>query len=224
MSISAAAFLILTVVVLPLLAWLSKKKLDQGFTFPRLPFYLESIGIQTILLTASVTVAWLSRIPLRFDLPDPGEIVLGLGVLFVALATMVLGWRLASEITKQRLLAIVPATRKERIVWIVVSAAAALGEEVTYRGVLFELMHGVFGTWLVAALIASTIFAGAHLVQGWKNAGIIVVFAFVFHLLVRVTGSLTTAVAIHFLYDLITGYTLPRLERRKAIDDDEPNV
>jgi membrane protease YdiL (CAAX protease family) len=131
-------------------------------------------------------------------------------LLAAALSGMMAAWRFASPETRRRLALIVPQSDRERLVWIAVSAAAAAGEEVVYRGVTVAILQRVIDHWFTAALLTSIAFGLAHLVQGWKNAVFVIVFGLAFHLLVRASGNLYGAIAVHFLYDVITGFYLGR--------------
>jgi len=57
-------------------------------------------------------------------------------------------------------------------------------------------------------------FAVAHAVQGFKAIPLIAAIALVFHGLVLLTGSLYVAMAVHFLYDAIAGFTYAKLAAR----------
>ena len=57
-----------------------------------------------------------------------------------------------------------------------------------------------------AAIIASAVFAVAHIIQGSVVALFIFVVSIGFHGLVRYCGDLYTAMVVHFLYDVAIGY------------------
>jgi membrane protease YdiL (CAAX protease family) len=65
--------------------------------------------------------------------------------------------------------------------------------------------------------VCAVAFALAHFVQGWKTVAVIAVLAVFNHLIVRATGDLYTAMAIHFVYDLLAGVILLRLAKRDGI-------
>lgn len=211
----AALFLLLTGAVIPLLAWASQRALDGGLDLPRIPFYVESSVLQVVMLPFSIWVASRSGVRLPFDWPISGsDLLAGAGLLLVALVAMKISWPRMSEARRRRLEQIVPRSWPERLLWMVVSTTAAFNEEITYRGVLPALLALLTGDWWIAVVVSSIFFGLAHLVQGLTSSVIIMVFGFAFHLLVLFTGSLWIAIAIHFLYDLIAGYTLGRAEPR----------
>lgn len=219
MTPSALAFLIITGAVIPVLAYLSKRHIDRGLMIPRLPFYVEAIVLQTLLLAGSFYVASRNRVVVfrRFE-PKPLDLFLGLGLFSCAVLCLWIGWLMADTRTKERLAFLIPTTTGERAVWTALSLAAAFAEEVAYRGLLVTLLQRTLRNWWVAALFSSILFALAHLLQGWRSAIIVGLFGILFHLLVRATGGLYTAIAVHFAYDLTAGLTLGALITRSRKD------
>jgi len=208
-SASAAVFLALIGLGVPALALAGKRKLDAGLRLPRIPLYVEGIATQAILLGVSFTVAAANGISLLVaPRPQPQHMALAGGMLLAAIGAMLLATRFGSADTLDRIYMIVPATYGEKIFWIFVSAFAAFGEELTYRGVLFVTLDGVLKNWWLAAVIGALIFAAAHLAQGWSSAAVIAVFGLGFQYLARETGSLLLPVILHFLYDVATGLYL----------------
>src|SRR5688572_5987659 len=185
MTTSAIVFLLITGLVMPALAYVSKRQLDRGLTIPRLPFYGQTIILQMLLLAGSFYVASRNRIIL-FRAPEWDATAIGLGLVMFAAAygAMALSWRSADPRTKERLRLFVPTNPVEKVVWSGVSLAASCGEEVAYRGVLVAILQRELKDWWIAAMISSIFFALAHLVQGWKSAVVVGLFGFMFHLLV----------------------------------------
>ncbi|MEO8217231.1 MAG: CPBP family intramembrane glutamic endopeptidase [Acidobacteriota bacterium] len=214
MTISTTAYLVLLVAVVPSLALLGKRTLDRDLVIPRMPFYAESGMIQLVLFALAVLVARVNGIHLWAS-PDLSlrAIVLGLFVLLVSIASMRAAWSGAAEATRRRLAQIVPSTPPERIAWVLLAAAAGVGEETAYRGTLFAILFSMAGDWLLAALMAAVIFGAAHLVQGWKNSAFVALFGFVFQLLAAATGALYVGMVVHFLYDVVAGFWISRLLR-----------
>lgn len=209
MTASAAVFLALIGLGVPALALAGKRKLDAGLRLPRIPLYVEGVATQSILVALSFSIAAWNGIPLLVAAdPSPADMALAGGMLLAAIGAMLLATRYGSDQTLDRIYMIVPATYGEKIFWIFVSAAAAFGEEMTYRGVLFAILLGVTGNWWLAAAVGSLIFAAAHLAQGWTSTLVIAVFGLGFQFLALQTGSLLLPVIIHFLYDVATGLYL----------------
>jgi len=83
--------------------------------------------------------------------------------------------------------------------------------------VMVALWERILGSWWPAVLVCSAAFAVAHFVQGVRTVVIIAIFAIGNHLIVRASGDLYTAMAIHFLYDLLAGVILLRLATRDGV-------
>jgi membrane protease YdiL (CAAX protease family) len=80
--------------------------------------------------------------------------------------------------------------------------------------VLFALLTTLTGSAWIAALLASAAFGVSHMVQGAQSALIISAIALALHGLVAVSGSIYLAIVVHFLYDLIAGFSYGRLGER----------
>jgi membrane protease YdiL (CAAX protease family) len=76
---------------------------------------------------------------------------------------------------------------------------APLAEEILYRGVLFRSIKNRLGV-LPGAVISSLIFALLHFYDGYGLVSV-GVFGFFCALVYAATGSLTTAIALHLLYN-----------------------
>ncbi len=196
-------------VVMPALAFFSKKQLDAGFVFPRIRFYLESMFFQAIILTFAVFIASREEIALTGSPPPtPTDLPMGAGILATGLALMWASIRWSPKHLLDRAYMIAPETYNEKLTWIFVSAVAALSEETAYRAVLFTVLEDLTPTWWIAVLLTSIAFAGAHLAQGWTSAAIVLLYAIGFQLLYIWTESLLVPVLAHFLYDVIAGFHL----------------
>ncbi|MBK8314487.1 MAG: CPBP family intramembrane metalloprotease [Acidobacteria bacterium] len=68
----------------------------------------------------------------------------------------------ASSIARRRLFFSCPHGKKEKVLWLVISTLAGIGEEITYRGVMWILLSRLTGSYWGAALIASAVFALSH--------------------------------------------------------------
>jgi len=107
----------------------------------------------------------------------------------------------------------VPVDGRDRGLFVAVCLCAGVCEEIIYRGALFTLLSRATGDWWTAALVAALVFALSHLVQGWQSAALVLPFALGFQALVRLSGDLYGAMAVHALYDLAAGLIYARLGR-----------
>jgi len=160
----------------------------------------------------SFLTAWAQAIDLfPARLPNPSGVVAGAVMLVVAIAFMRPRWRKAVERRTRIVHLFMPRDRTERLLWVLVAASAGFGEEITWRGVQPMLLATLIGHPVVAAALVAVTFGIGHMVQGWRSAAIIVVFAASFQTVVWLSGSLYVAMAVHFIYDVVAGMTYGRL-------------
>lgn len=205
---------------IPIAAWMSKKALDQGLRVERLDFYLETVIVQTLLVALALWAGRSNEIALPITPTSSMEAWLAAGALLaVALAALVVGWRISGEERRERLRMLVPFSRNEKLAWTGVSLTAGIAEEVIYRGVLFGLVFAWSGNFWIAAIAAAVLFAFAHLVQGWLAVLIVSVYGLLFQMLYIASGSLLTIILVHFIYDLVAGLAIARWSREEADED-----
>ena len=148
--------------------------------------------------------------------------VTGAGVLAAAaiLAAAVIGlqpsWRRQAAAGDRRVQLIAPIDGPDHLLWTAISVLAGIGEEVSYRGVMYWIMVQLTGSMAASAAIAAAIFGISHVGQGWKAVLVVTGFALAFQGLVIATGSLYPAMAVHILYDLIAGISYGRYVRALA--------
>lgn len=194
--------------IIPWAAWRSRSQLSAG-PLPPKKRYLAGVMVQQLALTGlSLGTAWSLGIPLFAPYrPTTGHWLAAIAVLATALAVF-LGWpewrRLAAR-GDRRIQLIAPIDATDHALWAGVSVLAGLGEEITYRGVLYWIGYQLTGSAAASVGIAAAIFGASHLLQGWRAALVIMAFAVGFHGLVMITGSLYPAMVVHILYDLIAG-------------------
>ena len=203
-------------VLLPALAvhqW--KKLLPTDQPLPnRLRYFQKTAFGLVMLATLSLLVAWVQRIPLLpRSLPPFGAVIAGAALYAAAVAFMWPRWRRAVERRARVVHLFMPSNALERAWWIAVAVLAAVGEEITWRGVQAALVGVLAGNFWIAALLCSTSFGLTHIIQGWRSVAVIVVFALGFHTLVWLAGSLYVAMAVHVAYDITAGISYGRLGR-----------
>ena len=129
-------------------------------------------------------------------------------------------WRQQAVSGDWRVRLIAPIDGVDHALWAVISALAGIGEEITYRGVMYWVLFQLSGSMAGSVAIAAAAFGISHVVQGRQAVAVVAGFATVFHGLVLVTGSLYPAMVIHVLYNLAAGISYGRdvraLERSNA--------
>ncbi len=187
--------------------------LIEGAWVERLPAYWSSIATLALLGTA----AWL--VGTRLDGPAAIGIVrlpvgslaawsMGLaagGLLTIVLFRQVALWMRAQENPMLRQL--LPTNRKERSVFVLLSVAAGVGEEVAYRGYAIPVLTPLLGL-AGASVLSSAVFGVLHSYQGVLGMlrtgvmGGVLAWGFL------ASGSLWPGIIAHTLIDLVAGIVL----------------
>jgi uncharacterized protein len=151
--------------------------------------YPRTLIVSVILLALIVTVVAVNK--LQKSKPSPEKIS-----------------KLTDSVRK-----LLPATRNDRIVWVLVSITAGFCEEFLFRGWLLNLTGKALHSVLAGLLISSLFFGFAHLYQGRSGVigtGILGLF---FGLVYIASGSLLPSQILHTLLDLVNGL---RFAKRSA--------
>lgn len=191
--------------LLPWSAVKSARRLEQQAYPPRRKYFLFVIGQQLFFLLVSLLVAQFEWLPLATPPKNLWSLVLAAAILLTLIAVMWPRWRSAVEKRERRVYLFMSGDGVDKALWVLISLLAGIGEEVTYRGVMFLLLWQLTGSALAAALIAAAVFGVSHYVQGWKSAALIGGFALVFHGLYWISGSLLAPILVHFIYDVTAG-------------------
>jgi membrane protease YdiL (CAAX protease family) len=202
--------------LLPFLAVRNRKKLvgSEGPLPNRLRHFQQTALYLGVFMMLSLLVAWVQRIELFPPLLPPlGAVAAGVVAYTAAVVYMRPRWRRAVERRARVVHLFMPANAAERAWWFAVALMAGIGEEITWRGVQAALVGVLTASYWAAALLCSISFGLLHIVQGWRSAATIVVFALGFHLLVWLGSSLYVAIAVHVAYDLTAGISYRRLAR-----------
>jgi membrane protease YdiL (CAAX protease family) len=200
--------------LLPVVALRSRRKLSQVASIPRKQFFVSVLVQQGIFLTVSLVVARSERIPLLPRVwPTPQAWTLGALLLAVSWVAMRPFWRDAVARREPRVHLSMPSDGTERGLWLVISVAAGIGEEISYRGVMYTLLQRLLGDPVRAAAGAAVLFGAAHVVQGWRAIGVTTVLALAAQALVLYSGSLYVAIAWHVAYDVVAGLSYGRYGR-----------
>jgi len=204
--------------LIPLAAFQGKRKLEKGTKLPPKRAYLASVLLNLVLFgTVSAAVARIEGVwifpPLHFT---ARAVVFAIGLF--ALHALVGQYRARLRVRKRdpKLWLMMPTDGAERALWIAISLAAAVGEEITYRGVLIELVQRMGVEFPLAVALCALAFGLAHSTQSWTAAAIITGYAVLMHLLVAYSGSLYLGMVLHFLHDLWIGLFVAWLAKRQG--------
>jgi membrane protease YdiL (CAAX protease family) len=211
-------FLLVVCVAVPYLAWQSRKQLGDGpLPIPRTQLFVQTIFVQLFLAALAVVAAMRNGIDL-LAAPKRPLAAWGLAALLVILLLAVMRWQWPHRDpeSKARLYGMLPRERRELAPYFAVCLAAGICEEIVYRGVAAALLARITGSMIAAVLIASIVFALAHIIQGWQSAGVIFLIALGAHALAIAGQSLFPVMAAHALYDALAGTLMPRWDEREV--------
>jgi len=197
---------------MPYLAIKSKSRIQARPLPPRRRLFMNSAATLVALGALSLVAARAEHITL-FPVAPPRATGVGAGAVMLALFVTFMRprWRQAVEQRKRVLYMFMPRDRVERALWLVVSLAAGVSEEITWRGVQPALVARLIGRPVAAAAIVAVTFGISHMTQGRRSVAIISISAMAFQGLVWLSGSLYVAMAVHFLYDATAGLTYGKL-------------
>jgi membrane protease YdiL (CAAX protease family) len=203
----------------PLLSFRGKRKLEKGGAkLPPKRAYLASLLVQLLILgSISAAVARFEGIRILLPLAfTGGAIAFALGVFAVHAVVGFFRSRLRVRRRDPKLWLVTPNDGVERALWVCISLAAALGEEIAYRGVLIELVQRMGAGFPLAVALCALAFGLSHSTQSWTAAAIITGYAVLMHLLAAYSGSLYLGMAVHFLHDLWIGLFIAWMARREG--------
>ncbi len=209
------AHLLIFGILIPISA-IRAQKVIQSRPLPARARYFRAMLVQVGLFAAfSIFVAWRNHIDVfPGRVPSMRSIIAGAVLLVLSIAFGWTRWRKAVAERKKIVALFMPTNHAERLIWVAASAVAGFGEEITWRGVQTALLARLTGNLLLAIAITIVMFSVAHAIQGWKSVGIIAAFSACFHALVWFSGSLYVAMVVHFLYDLVAGFSYAYLGRK----------
>ena len=218
-SLLGTLYIALIGVALPWLAIRNALRVRKARHLPTRRQHLFSVAFtQGLLLVLALTTArreWIDLFPPpTFPLP---AVLAALGLTVLALATLPLRWSWRTPEEKRRVLWMLPSRTSDLWWWLLVALTAGIVEEIAYRGVLFTLLARLTGSWWVASIACVIAFGLVHFVQGARTVVIIAVLSLGIHAIVRLSGNLYTAMALHFVYDLLAGAVLLHLARRDGL-------
>lgn len=212
-TVRDAVFAALLLGTLPLLSMAQVPLLTRE-RIERLSAYVGSIVTLVVLATAALVLGALG----------PGLEAMGLapvfglrelettGMLAVGITALGLIFWLAGEIfgldESDLLQELIPRNAQEKGLFVLLSIAAGVGEELVYRGWLISVLAPFFdGPW-IAAIVSSMAFSLLHSYQGAIGILRSGLMGFLFAAAFIVHGSLWPLIAVHVGVDLISGLIL----------------
>lgn len=213
-SVLGWAFVLFVTIVVP---WAVLRNRESALAMADIPLALRFYAMllpQVVLGALAVVTGFVEGIEL-FPPRAPSLISWFSGAVFLGVALLLVRphWRRSIEEDKPTWRLFAPTNRRERRIWTLLSLSAGIGEELVWRGVLPALIALLTGSFAVGIALSVASFALAHAIQGLRSVLAIAGIAAAFHVLVFVSGSLYTAMVVHFAYDVIAGFTYARFAR-----------
>lgn len=217
-SIAGWAFVVFVTLVVP---WAVLRNRESALAMAHIPLGLRFYAMllpQVILGILAIAVGLIEGVELFPPRPPAATSWLA-GVAFLAFAIAMVWrhWRRSVEEHKPTWRLFAPTNRTERKMWVILSFTAGVGEELVWRGVLPALLAAVTGSLALGVAVSVLSFALAHAIQGPRSVLAIAAIAAAFHLLVMLSGSLYVAMAVHFIYDVVAGFSYARFARQLGL-------
>jgi membrane protease YdiL (CAAX protease family) len=117
------------------------------------------------------------------------------------------------EDTKRMLAPLIPHSKLEAGMFVLLSVCAGFFEEVIFRGYLQRQIGGLTGNIWIGIVVSALIFGAAHGYQGWRMMIVIAFFGSFFGLLAYFRKSLRPGIMAHAMQDAYSGIALYFLAR-----------
>jgi membrane protease YdiL (CAAX protease family) len=184
--------------------------LIAGMRIERLPAYWGSIATLWLLGSA----AWLvgtrnegARAIGFVPLPLVSIATWAVGLTAAAMLIIVVFTRVAERTgwdESTLLRELLPRTRREKVVFGVLSVGAGVGEELAYRGYAIPVLAGLMGA-PGAAVLTSLVFGALHGYQGWLGAVRTALMGGVLAWGFLAAGSIWPVICAHVAIDILAG-------------------
>lgn len=100
---------------------------------------------------------------------------------------------------------LLPNGSVDRMLWIGVSVAAGVAEELTFRGYLLRQFHALTGNAWVGLVLQAAVFSIAHEYEGLAACFSIGIFGILFGMVAMKTGSLRACIIAHAWTNIAAG-------------------
>ncbi len=214
LSFWGGVFLVLVMEFLPVLGLAQLPLGDDEGPLPRIPVYLSSSAILLALGWGGLVIGTreVGKEFMGLGVFDPVQALLWGGAVTVLIHLVqllfFLGRRWAGIRECSLLAKLMPVTGTEKALFVLLSVAAGVGEELAFRGFGVTALHLVTGSEWGAAALSSLAFGLIHGYQGWLGVwrtgimGSILAAAFI------LSGSLWPAIIAHIVLDVVAGLLL----------------
>jgi len=140
---------------------------------------------------------------------------LGIGLIFLLVANIILFGlahilQLFHLTVPKEVAFILPRTKGEKLVWVILSITAGICEETGFRGYVLTKLNLFVNNWYFTIVISSLFFGLGHFYQGTGGIILTGTYGFLFCLLFIWRKSLVPGIFAHFLQDLTALFALSR--------------
>lgn len=189
------------IVATPPLAYISYRKICSGKPLsPVRKRMAGGVSVLLIITLSALQAAASNHVSFRARI-TPGAVAFGTFLLSVLVYAV---WKTLKRKPERALQSrrLFGTSTPAELAWAMALAlTAGVGEEIIFRGVLYQLLERQFGSVLIAAVVCVVVFAVGHLTQGLKGIVFSAYLAICLHYIVIVFGSIIVAMIVHTLYD-----------------------
>lgn len=213
-----ALFVVFLLELLPALSVtqvpLAEGMIAEGAALERIPVYVTSAGVILLLGWSAFVLGMGEGGPELLGLValSPARLLLWSAGLTAAalllLAAFAAVGRALDRTESAVLRALIPRTAAEKGVFVGLSVAAGLGEELAYRAYAVPALAVLVGSPWAGAALSSVVFGFLHAYQGILGMSRAALLGFVLAASLLVTGSILPAILAHMAIDVIAGLFL----------------
>ena len=213
-GLPGALYLAALLELLPALAVAQLPLAADDEPLPRAPVYISSALLILVLgfLGLLIGTRELGREAMGIRSAPWGAVLTWTGVLFVVATFILLTFlllRRASGLRETPLLVrLLPRTGGEKCLFVCLSLAAGVGEEIAFRGFLVPALAILLGWSWGAALLSSAVFGLLHVYQGWLGTVRTAVLGMALATSFILSGVLWPAMLAHAIVDVVAGVLL----------------
>lgn len=203
LDLLTVTFLAWTVLAMPALAYLSARRIDAGKPL-RPKLWRMRVGCLLLTFSGLCAVAAAQSNAMSFHIKFVVyDALIGAAIALVLVAAAAKGIQRAKPDVLERRRKLQWPENGAQWRWaMLISVAAGVGEELVYRGTLYQLMLRVTSSIVASVAICVVLFALAHQAHGRRAVLAVGYIGLVFHVLYLATGNLLVTIVLHTLYDM----------------------